>query len=103
MSVESSRAVVEMDRPSPYLKQLCKHFRHRHQVTWTDTEGMLDFPFGSCRLTADSHTLTLVATARDSAQLARTEDVVGSHLERFGRRDCLAVSWTRDSHDPTEQ
>lgn len=95
MSALSSRAVITVDRPSPYLKQLCKHFRHRHEVTWTDTEGTLAFPFGSCRLTAHGETLTMVATAGDADALARTEDVVASHLERFGRRDGLAVTWTR--------
>jgi uncharacterized protein len=92
----SSRAVVQVDRPSPYLKQLCKHFRHRQEVTFTDTEGTLTFPYGSCELTAAEATLTMVATAGDAEGLARVEEVVGGHLERFGRRDSLSVTWTRE-------
>lgn len=92
----SSRAVVRVDRPSPYLKQLCKHFRHRHEVSFTDTEGTLTFPYGSCELTAGEGTLTMVTAAADADGLARLEEVVGSHLERFGRRDSLSVTWTRE-------
>lgn len=103
MSPLSSRAVVATDRPSPYLKQLCKHFRHRHEVTWTDDEGTLSFPFGRCDLTAGEHNLTLLATADDDEALSRTEGVVRGHLERFGRREGLTVHWSRDAHQETER
>lgn len=96
------RAAVRTDRPSPYLKQLCKHFRHKHDVTFTDTEGVMRFPFGTCRLQAEGRTLLLVAEADDAETLAYTERVVGSHLERFGSRDVLTVTWKRDRPLRTE-
>jgi hypothetical protein len=51
-------------------------------------------PMGLCRLDATAHdSLHLKLSAEDADQLARLEQVVGSHLERFGRRDELAVSF----------
>lgn len=97
-----SRAAVRTERPSPYLKQICKHFRHKHEVTFTDTDGELRFPFGTCRLAARGEELRLDVEADSAEALAHTEKVVGGHLERFGRRDGLAVTWQHDLQgDPT--
>jgi hypothetical protein len=37
--------------------------------------------------------LHLTAFAQTPAGLSRVEQVIGSHLERFGRRDELVVRW----------
>ena len=93
----TTRAEVATERPSPYLKQLCKHFRHKHpSIAFDDSDGTMPFPFGTCRLHAEGTTLTLVGEAEDLEQLDYLERVIGSHLERFGRRDGLTVAWTRD-------
>jgi hypothetical protein len=39
---------------------------------------------------------TLLAEAPDEESLARVQHVLGSHLERFGQRNELAVTWTED-------
>jgi hypothetical protein len=40
--------------------------------------------------------LTLLAEAPDGETLARVQDVLGRHLERFGQRNELTVVWTTD-------
>jgi hypothetical protein len=44
------------------------------------------------------HSESRVATEKPAPymkqSLARTRDAVGSHLERFGRRGSLSVSWS---------
>ena len=50
---------------------------------------------GVCTLDARAPAqLGLTATADDAESLERLTHVIGSHLERFGVRDELAVSWT---------
>jgi hypothetical protein len=41
-----------------------------------------------------SSELDLTVTAADEESRERLRRVIGSHLERFGRRDELTVSWT---------
>jgi hypothetical protein len=94
MSV-ATYAEVHTDRPSAYLKQLCKHFRHRHSVTFSDREGTMTFPFGACRLYANDDLLVLVGEASEPDEVDYLERVVGGHLERFGRRDAITVTWRR--------
>jgi hypothetical protein len=49
---------------------------------------------GSCLLVPGATALELRAQAPDAEALARVTDVIGSHLERFGQRNELVVSWT---------
>ena len=49
---------------------------------------------GTCELDATQPgVLNMRVSAEDAAALERTQQVIGSHLERFGRRDELSVSW----------
>ncbi|MGW3628330.1 DUF2218 domain-containing protein [Streptomyces sp. NPDC000880] len=119
----TAEASVETERPSRYLVQLCKHFAnkgrhlgHRPQahlggdaqalrdmravaeqarVEWTDTEGDVSLPWGGITLRAASGVLTLRVEAVDGEDLRRLQDLVAGHVERFGRRDGLQVSWQR--------
>jgi uncharacterized protein len=97
----TTRAEVGTELPSQYLKQLCRHFRHKHpSITFTDNDGTIPFPFGTCRLRAKDTTLTLVGEAEDLDQLDYLERTIASHLERFGRRDGITVAWMRDGSIP---
>jgi uncharacterized protein len=90
-----SHASVATEKPTPYMKQLCKHFGHKVEVAFDDERGTIVLAMGRCELDAThAGVLRMRAQAADAESLARTEQVVGSHLERFGRRDELSVSWS---------
>jgi hypothetical protein len=89
-----SHASVATEKPTPYLKQLCKHFGHKVDVAFDDERGTIELPMGRCELDATrAGVLRMRVQAADPESLTRTEQVIGSHLERFGRRDALSVSW----------
>ena len=91
----TSTAQVATAKPTPYMKQLCKHFGHKNEVTFDDVRGEIHLSSGVCTLDASPPAqLALTATAADAESLERLTHVIGSHLERFGTRDELAVSWT---------
>ena len=92
----SSRAVVTTPRPSSYLLQLAKHFRHKLDVRFDAHEAVIPFEGGHATLRVEGGALSLAAFAQSPAGLDRVEDVIASHLERFGRRDELRVAWQRD-------
>jgi uncharacterized protein len=91
----SSRAEVATAKPVPYMRQLCKHFGHKVDASFGEDSGHIQFEFGRCELQAADGKLTLSVSAPDEESHARMERVIGSHLERFGRRDGLTVAWTR--------
>ena len=93
----SSEARVPTAVPRRYVGQLCKHFEHKLPVTVAEGHGRIEFPAGVCTLeaTADAETLVLRVTASDEAALARLEEVVARHLERFAFRDKPEVHWVR--------
>jgi uncharacterized protein len=92
------RATVTTARPVPYMRQLCKHFGHKTEAAFDDTTGFIELAGGRCELDASGNdVLVLTAIGDDADQLATVERVIGSHLERFGRRDELSVRWTRET------
>ena len=87
-----SQAVVATEKPSPYLLQVAKHFRHKLDVRFDERRGRRPVRRGATRdLRAGDDALTITAFAQTPADLERVEQVIGWHLERFGKRDELAV------------
>ncbi|WP_373050871.1 DUF2218 domain-containing protein, partial [Thalassovita aquimarina] len=44
---------------SKYLQQLCKHFGHKNEVVFTESEGTCAFDVGKAFLTADESGLSV--------------------------------------------
>jgi hypothetical protein len=93
-STLTSAASVATDKPVPYMRQLCKHFGHKVDASFDDDSGYIQFEFGRCDLRARDGVLDLTVSAADEDGRERMRMVVGSHLERFGRRDGLTVTWS---------
>jgi uncharacterized protein len=91
----TASADVATEKPVPYMRQLCKHFGHKIETSYDDTTGYIVFGDGRVDLEAleDSNTLRLTVSADSADSVERVQNVVGSHLERFGKRDELTVSW----------
>ena len=82
--------------PERYAKQLVSHLGRR--LTWV-TDGdtsRADIGSGVGTVVVGNGVLTLRAEAPDTETLERIQHVLGSHLERFGQRNELNVSWDRE-------
>lgn len=88
-----STARVHTARPERYLKQLASHMGHKVPVILEGRSAEIRFDFGTGYLVATSRHLEMRATASSPDDLRAVEDVLGSHLVRFGERDGLSVSW----------
>ncbi|AZQ39087.1 DUF2218 domain-containing protein [Streptomyces cyaneochromogenes] len=67
-------------------------------VEWSDTQGVLTLPWGRCTLHAERDALVLRAEGDDEQGLRRLQELVTTHLDRFGRREGLQVDW-QDEQD----
>ena len=87
-------------KPVAYMKQLCRHFGHKNKVWFDDERGRIELrpdgvSLGSVHLDATAPgVLVLTATAAETEALIRLEQITGGHLERFGRRDGMSVTWS---------
>ena len=89
----TARADVPTDSPERYAKQLVSHLGRK--VEWT-TDGPVStaaIAGGTGVVEVGDGVLTLRAQAPDGESLARVQDVLGRHLERFGQRNELVVTW----------
>jgi hypothetical protein len=94
----TARADVATDAPARYAKQLVSHLGRR--IAWVTDGNTSTAEIGGATGTVvvGEGVLTLRAEAPDAETLARVQHVLGSHLERFGQRNELAVTWvTADS------
>jgi uncharacterized protein len=95
--VPTSIAAVPTDAAERYAKQLLSHLGRKNAVEPVD--GVLDawrlvFAYGIGTIRSEGNRLVLEATAPDEESLARVQDVLGRHLERFGTRRELVVRWS---------
>jgi hypothetical protein len=109
----AAEAQVPTENAGRYLIRLCQHagkmrshlghtprshsgggappeIRH---AEWSGTDGTLILDGGRCTLRAVGGVLTLRAEANDQDSLARIQELIAERLEKFGRREQLAVTW----------
>lgn len=96
----SSKTVLNTERASRYLQQLCKHFSHKLDVKFTPVNGHIKLPMGNCRLaTYESFELLIAVEVADTKRLEKTKQVITDHLLRFAFREDLSIDWT--DQDPS--
>jgi hypothetical protein len=97
MPTLTSRADVRTDAPDRYAKQLVSHLGRKATFT-QDGDGAWTTVVGEARgrIIVGDGVLTLRVEAPDTETLTRLEQAFGGHLERFGTRAELTVSWDRD-------
>ena len=79
---------------SKFLQQLCKHFGHKREVSFTETEGTCAFDFGTAYMTADAEGLTVRFEYEVPEMLERAHMVIDKHLARFAFREGFeAMHW----------
>jgi hypothetical protein len=92
--MKKAHAYWETENGSRYLQQLCKHFGHKLDVSFSETEGTIPFGFGPVSLKADDGGLWVEVTGADDEAVAHAKDVIDRHLERFAfREDFKHMPW----------
>jgi len=97
--VLTSTAIVATDAAARYAKQLLSHLGRKAGVEEVDGDpdaGLLRLSAGTGVVRSRVDHLIMEASAADAESLAVVEDVLGRHLERFGARRELTVTWQRD-------
>ncbi|PPK71130.1 hypothetical protein CLV40_101319 [Actinokineospora auranticolor] len=95
MPTYTSRADVATDSPERYAKQLVAHLSRKIEFSTDGPTSTTTIADTTGQVIIGDGVLTLTATGTDPEGIARVEHVLGSHLERFGQRKELVVTWTR--------
>jgi hypothetical protein len=90
----TSTARVATERGERYRKQLASHFGNKIEVAESPAATVLKWGFGgTTTLMVEPGALVMLAAADDEPTLDQVKDVTGRHLERFGEKDGLVVTW----------
>ncbi len=78
------------------LRTLCNHWRHKFEIRRDDTSHAF-VPFVDAAqgadFTVDGDALRIVLTLDESEAIARYQQVIENHLQRFARDETLAFDW----------
>ena len=98
MTTLTSHADVPTGAPARYAKQLVSHLGRKAPFT-EEADGAWTITAGDARgrIAVGDDVLSLHVEASDVETLDRLEHAFGSHLERFGARAGLTVTWQRDA------
>ena len=90
----TARADVPTEAPGRYAKQLVSHLGRKVAFDVDGPASTARFGTGAGRVVVGEGVLTLVTEAPDADSLALVQRVLGGHLERFGQRNELVVTWS---------
>ena len=94
MTTLTSDADVSTDAPDRYAKQLASHLGRKAEVRDEAEGARVVLTGGSCLLSPGDGVIRLRAVADDAEAMERVQRVVGGHLERFGAKVGLTVTWS---------
>ena len=96
MTTLTSHADVPTDGPARYAKQLVSHLGRKATFT-EEADGAWTITVGDARgrIAVGDDVLSLHVEASDVETLDRLQPALGSHVERFGARAGLTVTWQR--------
>lgn len=75
------------------------HFAHKVPVTFTDSQGRIDFPFGRCRILVEQRQMQLLVEVGTEKQADQAETILQERMLRLASRDRLLVTWHRERRD----
>src|SRR3712207_7110266 len=99
MTVLTARADVPTETPERYAKQLVSHLGRRTSWVTDGHTSSAEIAGGTGRVVVGGAAPVLIAEAPAAESPARLQHVLGSHPERFGQRNELALTWDMGS-DP---
>src|SRR3954453_17583126 len=94
--MRTKRGTMPTERPERYAKQLAGHWARRGEVVEDEATTTLTFETGQVVvLRPVDGRLDLEVSVPDEGELTvdRWAEVVAEHLQRFGQRDELQVTW----------
>ena len=92
-----TRANVATPNASKYLRRLSKHWSHRFEVKYDDTQAVIDFGTSRCEMTANETHLLINLVFSAGEDVAELEAVVAEHLQRVGNDASLMIEWQRQT------
>lgn len=90
---QTTRTTIATPHASRYLQQLCKHWSHKAKADFTPAAGTVTFETWQVAMQATDGALDVTVTVQNADEMARMQDVVTSHLQRFATQETLSAAW----------
>lgn len=88
-----AQAVVTLERPERWAKQLRDHLAHRCAVDDEPEGAVVHFDAGDGVISANDWAVLLSARAETELQVAEVQRILADHLERMAAKLAVQVVW----------
>lgn len=75
------------------INRLCKHFAHKINAGWSDTQGYIEFAMGFCDMNADTSYIQMRCGADSKADLNEIIACINDHFYRFAKTSNACLTW----------
>ena len=86
-------ATITTAEPARIILRLCKHWGHKFNVSYDDTQGRVELTDAVLSMTVGDGQLHLRIEAPAGAGIARLADVVADHAQRMARGETYTWDW----------
>lgn len=88
-----ANAKIQTDLGQKYIRHLCRHFNHKVEAVFNDTEGRVQFDQGFCVMQKEANQLAFYCRAETDENMRIIKYILDDHLKRFARTEQLEYSW----------
>ncbi len=84
---------LKTEQAKMYLQRQCKHFSHKVEVKYNETDALITFEEGICIMKANHQALYLRCEANSPSDLKEITDTMDRHMEGFARGETFDMQW----------
>lgn len=89
----ASAVVSDLDS-ARMIRRLCKHFSHKIDAGWNNSNGYIEFHTGFCEMSIAGRQLNLRCGADSEVELTELVDCIDSHFSRFDKETEQSIKWS---------
>lgn len=91
----TSSSEFQTENASKYIIQMCKHFAHKVEVSYTETDGQATLPYGMAYMKEKDGSLLFQVEAESEMALSVCQSIIEKHIVRFAFREKLeSLAWS---------
>lgn len=93
----NAKATIATQNAAKLMRWTIGHFKPKVPAQYDETNGRVEFQFGTCSMEATEDELIVTVRAEDASSLTSMKNIVGRHIEKFGIKENIQVAWEDQS------
>ncbi|MEO1645491.1 MAG: DUF2218 domain-containing protein [Chloroflexota bacterium] len=93
----NAKSTIVTQNAAKLMRWTIGHFKPKVPAQYDETNGSVEFQFGTCNMEATADELIVMIHAEDANSLTSMKNIVGRHIDKFGIKENIQVEWEDQS------